>query len=479
MSRVAITRQKLDELALHVSAKSGEAMPLTIDGMMDAVDDIHLDDKFIVTIYYTTDSKWNEVPYIPDCTYTELEAAYASGKEIAFRLDQNRKGPVISAYADGYTELYDGKVSAWYSVYVSKYDPESYDGRNNADYSISGSSIQFWWTWSYNDEDGYVGYFGRSTNIWPYGTFGVTNTNIGTGTIILPSYRQCSITMLTLPTSTSTIRGGSNILTIPASTSVRYLNIDSGFNKTQGSYTLSAMPSGTAGTPTATKGTVSNHSVTVTPKVTNTTGYITGSTKTGTAVTVTASELVSGSETKTANGTYDVTNLAELVVNVSGGGGGGASNFVTGTFTTPSSAGASSLTIPYSGSGYPVMAYIVIEGGAYNSSTTAWYSSVQRYAIGVWAMSKSVMTSAPTYTTSGTQNQAVTMSIYKNSTSNSASYTRTSAMNTNTFSSSNASNAASTTIRFKGNTTLSYYTNTSSYGLLPSMTYRYYIVYSS
>lgn len=30
---------------------------------------------------------------------------------------------------------------------------------------------------------------------------------------------------------------------------------------------------------------------------------------------------VEGSETKTANGTYDVTNLAQLVVNVSGGGG--------------------------------------------------------------------------------------------------------------------------------------------------------------
>lgn len=82
-----------------------------------------------------------------------------------------------------------------------------------------------------------------------------------------------------------------------------------------------SVASGTAGTPTATKGTVSNHSISVTPSVTNTTGYITGSTKTGTAVTVSASELVSGSETKTANGTYDVTNLASLVVNVSGGSG--------------------------------------------------------------------------------------------------------------------------------------------------------------
>lgn len=77
-----------------------------------------------------------------------------------------------------------------------------------------------------------------------------------------------------------------------------------------------AVASGTAGTPTATKGTVSNHSVSVTPSVTNTTGYIAGGTKTGTPVTVSASELVSGSETKNANGTYDVTNLASLVVAV-------------------------------------------------------------------------------------------------------------------------------------------------------------------
>lgn len=82
-----------------------------------------------------------------------------------------------------------------------------------------------------------------------------------------------------------------------------------------------SVASGTAGTPTATKGTVSNHQVSVTPSVTNTAGYISGGTINGTAVTVSASELVSGSETKTENGTYDVTNLAELIVNVSGGGG--------------------------------------------------------------------------------------------------------------------------------------------------------------
>lgn len=75
-----------------------------------------------------------------------------------------------------------------------------------------------------------------------------------------------------------------------------------------------AVASGTAGTPSATKGTVSNHSVSVTPSVTNTTGYITGGTKNGTAVSVSASELVSGTKTISASGTTDVTNYASASV---------------------------------------------------------------------------------------------------------------------------------------------------------------------
>lgn len=84
-----------------------------------------------------------------------------------------------------------------------------------------------------------------------------------------------------------------------------------------GTQTISAMPSGTAGTPTATKGTVSNHAVSVTPSVTNTTGYITGGTKTGTAVSVSASELVSGTKSITENGSsIDVTDYASVDVDV-------------------------------------------------------------------------------------------------------------------------------------------------------------------
>lgn len=78
-----------------------------------------------------------------------------------------------------------------------------------------------------------------------------------------------------------------------------------------------AVASGSAGTPTATKGAVSGNKISITPKVTNTTGYIVGETKTGTAVTVSASELVSGNKSITANGTnIDVTNYKTVSVNV-------------------------------------------------------------------------------------------------------------------------------------------------------------------
>lgn len=85
-----------------------------------------------------------------------------------------------------------------------------------------------------------------------------------------------------------------------------------------------SVASGTAGTPTATKGTVSNHAVTVTPSVTNTAGYITGGTQTGTAVTVNVAELESGTKTITENGTgISVLGYSTVDVDVAGSGGGG------------------------------------------------------------------------------------------------------------------------------------------------------------
>ena len=126
-----------------------------------------------------------------------------------------------------------------------------------------------------------------------------------------------SVSSMTLPSSASATSSGTSKATISRSTSNQYINIPTGYNSTAQYYTISAVADGTAGTPTATKGTVSNHSINVTPSVTNVTGYITGGTKTGTAVSVAASELVSGTKSISSNGTgIDVTNYAAVDVAV-------------------------------------------------------------------------------------------------------------------------------------------------------------------
>lgn len=124
-----------------------------------------------------------------------------------------------------------------------------------------------------------------------------------------------------VPAPSPSLQSKSKTYTPSTSQQTENVTADGGYDGLSSvAITVNAMPTGTAGTPTATKGSVSNHSVSVTPSVTNTTGYIIGSTKTGTAVTVTASELVSGDKSITANGTnIDVANYATVSVAVPSG----------------------------------------------------------------------------------------------------------------------------------------------------------------
>lgn len=138
------------------------------------------------------------------------------------------------------------------------------------------------------------------------------------GTYTAQSGHAYSPVTVSVPTPTPSLQSKTKTYTPTTSQQTESVSADSGYDGLDTvSITVNAMPTGTAGTPTATKGSVSNHSISVTPSVTNTTGYITGSTKTGTAVTVSASELVSGTKTITENGTgIDVSTYENVDVNV-------------------------------------------------------------------------------------------------------------------------------------------------------------------
>lgn len=164
----------------------------------------------------------------------------------------------------------------------------------------------------------------------------------------------------------------------------------------------------------------------------------------------------------------------------SGGGGGGASNLITGTFTTPAATtGATDISLNYTGTGYPIAVQVYVEGGAYNTAISDWYTSKQRYAIGAWSMSKSVGTTPPTYSGATLQNQGVTQCLYKNSTSYATTYSRTSAMTSNVYLNQPAASDTGSCVVVRSAKKLSYYTSTAGYGLLPGITYRYVILYSS
>ena len=190
----------------------------------------------------------------------------------------------------------------------------------------------------------------------------------------------------------------------------------------------------------------------------------------------------------TASASDGLTTLAGKISQIQTGGGGGCTRLVTGNFTTGATrAGTGSVSINYTGTGYPIACMVYISNGANNTTSTGdttWVNSVNRYDVGFYAMSKAEINTTPTYGSDASQSQnwGVACIIYKNSTSDSTSYTRTSSMTSVTYNSANAASGHSC-VRFKGNgKTLSYYIGnkaSNKVGLVPSTKYDYIVVYSS
>ena len=148
---------------------------------------------------------------------------------------------------------------------------------------------------------------------------GIVNASVSASEIVSPTVAEGYVS--SGAAGTMSVSGGAQLQlpTAPAQTinpsTSEQTAVAAGLYTT-GAIKVAAMPSGVMGTPTATKGAVNNHSVDVTPSVSNQAGYINGGVVTGTPVSVSASELVSGSQTVTSNQTVDVTNLASVTVAV-------------------------------------------------------------------------------------------------------------------------------------------------------------------
>lgn len=278
MSNVLVDKSKIDILANAISNKSGEPVTMTLDEMVEAVDEIEL---------------YRE-PNLQEKTFTVDTAGTNS----------------ITA-DDGYDGLSSVEISVpeLYGVLVEpSYYYNYYQGKRR--FFISAGAANTSGTGGWVFEDQYWEYRGTTFfEIVPKNT-AITPTE-SAQTIGGSNYMmEGAVTVNAIPSNyvgSGITQRSSNDLTVSGAT----VTVPSGYYSSQATKSVA---SGTAGTPTATKGTVSNHSISVTPSVTNTTGYITGSTKSGTAVTVTAAELVSGTVSITSSGNTDVTNYATASV---------------------------------------------------------------------------------------------------------------------------------------------------------------------
>ena len=287
MSKVSITRSLLDDLAMSISTKSGEPVPLTLTEMKDAVDSIQGGGTTIDALSVTANG-----------TYTAQSGhAYSP-----VTVNVPTPTPTLQTKTKTYTPTESAQTES-----VSA--DSGYDGLDTVSISVGA----------------------------------IDSTYVGSG--------------ITQRSSSDLTASGATV-TVP-----------SGYYSTQASKSVA---NGTAGTPTATKGTVSNHSVSVTPSVTNTTGYITGSTKNGTAVTVSASELVSGTYTVDSSGTKDVTNYASASV-ASGSATPASSISATGATVTT---GTNTLTLSKSVSNTPQVSAGYISSGTAGNSSVSLTASV-------------------------------------------------------------------------------------------------------
>lgn len=191
--------------------------------------------------------------------------------------------------------------------------------------------------------------------------------------------------------------------------------------------------------------------------------------------------LPSGSLSITSNDTYDVTNYAQAVVNVSSGGGGGSSNIAKGVFEGTTANSVLSVNTNYSGNGYPLAVVIYPSEGLSNNGGD-FYAKKQRYAITCYVAVKGYPDLAPTYgnPSSASANNYTTIARYKSS-STTASTQSQSATTSQPFCVQNDPSGSDpmNAVKMKSKTEMLIFVAGTSYGFSDNVEYTYLIIYSS
>ena len=152
---------------------------------------------------------------------------------------------------------------------------------------------------------------------------------------------------------------------------------------------------------------------------------------------------------------------------------------VSGTFKGSSAekGSAKTLTLDYSGDGYPVFILIYPSVGIYKSGSDI-YNLVQNKAIVVSCRIKADISAAPDYSGSAEKNLGSYFNFYKNSSSVSTYYETAGAPNGTMYTEAAAGNTNGTVVRINSKTSVSVYIADASYGFADGIEYTYHVMYS-
>ena len=247
----------------------------------------------------------------PGTDLHEIDLAYILGEiqALKYKLDNYVKENTFHL-----ADPLDWNISSQYSACtIVKYnDNRLYLSAKPVPAGIQITNTEYWLNLIDCSGGGGGDYQDRTVSFIPTETQQILDVLPESGYDALSSVRVIVQAISNLFVGSGIPRRGSADLTAAGAT----VTAPSGYYQASASKSVQA---GGEGIPVATKGTVTNHSVNVTPSVTNTEGYIPGGTQTGTAVTVTAAELDSGTKSIVANGTgIDVVGYAAVDVAVPG-----------------------------------------------------------------------------------------------------------------------------------------------------------------
>lgn len=332
MSKVSITKSKLDALATAVSVKSGVATPITIDEMTTAVANIQTGgNTFLITLSYNDQTEM----YEPDCTWSDVCDAYYAGKTVLTYNAEWMTGIYIEEFSFDPEWDKDDTVIWLDVIFWDDNDGKKYDGVyiwSKTEYVLDANieqiepifdspSVTYTPTESQQTDtityDSTLGYNGiEEVNII---VNAIPSNYVGSGvsrksssdltasgaTVTAPAgYYENNATKtvasMTLPTTTSgsATSGYTSTATVSRSTSDQYINIPTGYNSAGAYYKVNAVANGSATPASSISGTsatvtTGNNTLTLSKTVSNTpqvsAGYVSSGTAGNSNVSLTAS----------------------------------------------------------------------------------------------------------------------------------------------------------------------------------------------